>query len=161
MNDSVLNDSLCAATWNSRPGSFVGLMTVYESNYVRLRQLMGDVRDLPDEAVSTPPDDCALYLRVEERSRYTVTFTLTYRFLSADQEIAEPDLQIRVYHDARLAEALHCSRWRRHPTLCLTQARELRVMRTHGDQRWQRNMMLNKWLDYCSERGHRFTGAHA
>ena len=24
-------------------------------------------------------------------------------------------------------------------------------------QRWARNMMLNKWLEYCAERGHRFT----
>ena len=25
------------------------------------------------------------------------------------------------------------------------------------DQRWARNMMLNKWLEYCVERGHRFS----
>ena len=24
------------------------------------------------------------------------------------------------------------------------------------DQRWARNTMLNKWLEYCVERGHRF-----
>jgi uncharacterized protein YqiB (DUF1249 family) len=24
------------------------------------------------------------------------------------------------------------------------------------DQRWTRNMMLNKWLEYCAERGHWF-----
>jgi uncharacterized protein YqiB (DUF1249 family) len=23
------------------------------------------------------------------------------------------------------------------------------------DQRWARNVMLNKWLEYCLERGHR------
>ena len=28
-------------------------------------------------------------------------------------------------------------------------------------ERWLRNMLLNKWLDYCSERGHRFTVAAA
>ena len=22
-------------------------------------------------------------------------------------------------------------------------------------ERWRRNMLLNKWLDYCAERGHR------
>jgi hypothetical protein len=27
------------------------------------------------------------------------------------------------------------------------------------DQRWARNMMLNKWLEYCAERGHRFSTA--
>jgi len=27
------------------------------------------------------------------------------------------------------------------------------------DQRWARNVMLNKWLEYCVERGHRFSPA--
>jgi uncharacterized protein YqiB (DUF1249 family) len=26
-------------------------------------------------------------------------------------------------------------------------------------ERWLRNMLLNKWLDYCAERGHRFPPA--
>ena len=25
-------------------------------------------------------------------------------------------------------------------------------------ERWLRNMLLNKWLDYCLDRGHRFAG---
>ena len=29
------------------------------------------------------------------------------------------------------------------------------------DQRWARNTMLNKWLEYCVERGHRFPQAGA
>ena len=29
------------------------------------------------------------------------------------------------------------------------------------DQRWARNTMLNKWLEYCAERGHRFPQAKA
>jgi hypothetical protein len=28
-------------------------------------------------------------------------------------------------------------------------------------ERWLRNMLLNKWLDYCAERGHRFAPAVA
>jgi uncharacterized protein YqiB (DUF1249 family) len=28
-------------------------------------------------------------------------------------------------------------------------------------ERWLRNMLLNKWLDYCVDRGHRFVGAPA
>jgi uncharacterized protein YqiB (DUF1249 family) len=28
-------------------------------------------------------------------------------------------------------------------------------------ERWRRNMLLNKWLDYCAERGHRFVAAPA
>ena len=56
-----------------------------------------------------------------------------------------------MYHDARLAEASHCSRWVRHAGLAgLRQS----LPRSLGE-RWMRNMLLNKWLDYCGERGHR------
>jgi len=53
-----------------------------------------------------------------------------------------PDMRVRIYHDARLAEA---QEWG-------LQSRAEREL----DQRWARNMMLNKWLEYCLERGHRF-----
>lgn len=157
MTDLALNDSLCRATWESRPGGFVSLMTLYESNYIRLRQLLGDPRALPDEAVSSAPDDCPLYLRVDERSPYTTTFTLTYRFDADGVLVRDPDLQVRVYHDARLGESLQCARWHRHPVFgrlhaYLRGSESMRAM----DERWSRNMMLNKWLDYCLDRGHVF-----
>lgn len=151
----LANDSWCRASWQSRPGTFVSLMTLYESNYIRLHQLLGSLDNLPDQHISTPDNDCALHLLVDERSRYTTTFTLTYRFLEVDTEIADPDLQIRVYHDARLGEALRCNRWHRHPMFRDFQSALQREM----DERWQRNMMLNKWLEYCLDRGHDFSAA--
>jgi uncharacterized protein YqiB (DUF1249 family) len=66
--------------------------------------------------------------------------------------LRDPDLQIRVYHDARLAEVQSCARWHRHEVL---ESIRCDCARTLGD-RWMRNMMLNKWLDYCVERGHHF-----
>jgi len=30
------------------------------------------------------------------------------------------------------------------------------VLRRELDERWARNVLLNKWLEYCAERGHRF-----
>jgi uncharacterized protein len=39
-----------------------------------------------------------------------------------------------------------------HPTLRALRRSAEREL----DQRWALNMMLNKWLDYCMERGHRF-----
>ena len=57
-----------------------------------------------------------------------------------------------MYHDARLAEASRCARWVRHPGLS-----DLRNgVPSQLGERWLRNMLLNKWLDYCAERGHRF-----
>jgi uncharacterized protein YqiB (DUF1249 family) len=57
-------------------------------------------------------------------------------------------MRVRIYHDAHLVEAQSLQRSPRDRRG--SPEREL-------DQRWARNMMLNKWLEYCVERGHRFS----
>jgi uncharacterized protein YqiB (DUF1249 family) len=145
-------DTDCVVSWRARPASFVSLMSLYESNYIRLGWLIGDLASIEGAIVSTVGGDCPLHLRIEERTRYTTTLTLTYMFEDQGQAIADPDLQIRVYHDARLAEVQSCARWHRHTML---ESIRSSLVRSLGD-RWLRNTMLNKWLDYCVERGHRF-----
>jgi uncharacterized protein YqiB (DUF1249 family) len=130
-------------------------MTLYESNYIRLAHLFGDLQQMPDSQVSSLESDCPLHAQVAERSRYTTTFTLTYRFIESGAVVSDPDLQVRVYHDARLGEALLCTRWHRHPVFSALQIARDEATR-QLDDRWQRNIMLNKWLDYCVERGHTF-----
>ena len=153
------NDTYCAVSWRSRPGSFVSLMSLYESNYIRLSWLVPNLTTVNDSLVSRVDGDCPLHLSVVERSRYTTTVSLTYLFEDQGTVVADPDLQIRVYHDARLAEVQSCARWHRHSML-----EEIRSQfaRDLGD-RWLRNVMLNKWLDYCVERGHTFaqTAGHS
>ncbi len=148
-------DCLCVTSWRARPVSFVSLMTLYESNYLRLRGLVGDVRALAGRRVSRSPADCDLHLEVLEHSPYTSVLRLTYLFEQPEGESAEPDLEVRVYHDARLAEASRCARWVRHPALESIRA----GLSSSLGERWRRNMLLNKWLDYCVDRGHRFDGA--
>lgn len=137
------------------PGSFRGLMAVYESNWRRLRQLLGDgrMRDLPGELVSAVPGDLDLHLQLQERSPYTSTFRLTYFFDMSGEADADPDIIVRLYHDAKLAEALSCRRiHHRHSLL----GRYATNARNELARRWQRNILLNKWLEYCIERGHSF-----
>lgn len=150
-------DSLCLTTWRARPVSFVSLMTLYESNYIRLRALVGDVRGLSGRLVSQSAGDCDLHLEVVEHAAYTSILRLTYLFEDPAGTVAEPDLEVRVYHDARVAEASHCARWVRHPGLATIRSQ---LSRTLGE-RWLRNMLLNKWVDYCTERGHRFAATAA
>ena len=146
-------DTNCAVSWRSKPGSFVSLMSLYESNYIRLGWLIPNLRELQGASISNVDSDLPLHLHVDERSPYTTTLTLTYLFDDADGvRVADPDLQIRVYHDARLAEVQSCARWHRHTIL---ESIRSDLARALGD-RWLRNVMLNKWLDYCVERGHRF-----
>ena len=131
-------------SWRARPRGFVALMGLYESNYLRLARLAGDLRALPDTGVSKVAGDCTLVLNVCERARYTTELLLTY-LLPARQPPGAlervPDLRLRLYHDARLLEARGKGG--------LAPEREL-------DRCWTRNMMVNKWLEYCAERGHGF-----
>jgi len=153
----MLGDDLCTASWRTRPGSFVGLMTLYESNYVRLGWLVGNLHALRGEHRSRVDGDVELKLAVRERGPYTTTLALTYVFDDPQGRVEDPDLEVRVYHDARLAEARSDAPRPAHPRL-----RQLRdhVRREAAGSalglRWARNMMLNKWLEYCADRGHRF-----
>ena len=147
----MLSDALSIVSWRSRPRSFVALMSLYESNYLRLAALTGDLKSMDDVRVSRVPEDCDLRLTVTERSPYTTSFDLTYIF-DLHGLSTYPDMRVRVYHDARLVEAQEWASQHEHEAL-----RRLRgVAERELDQRWARNTMLNKWLEYCIDRGHGF-----
>ncbi|MGH8495521.1 MAG: DUF1249 domain-containing protein [Gammaproteobacteria bacterium] len=153
--DSIITDSAIAPQCFVRPQSFAGLMTLYESNFIRLYALVPDLDRLNGEAVSIVSADCDLHLTVEERTRYTTTIHLTYYFAAPSGPQADPDLRIRIYRDARLAEAMACTRRHRHAALSRFEAQQAREL----PRRWSRNMLLNKWLEYCVDRGHAFAAA--
>ena len=148
----MIADQWCTTSWRASPGSFVSLMTLYESNFVRLGWLVDDLRGITAERVSHVSSDCDLHLTPLELSRYTSVFRLTYEFEYDSLKVQDPDLQVCVYHDARLAEVRSFRGFERHPELTKLQSGLKREL----DQRWNRNMMLNKWLEYCAERGHHF-----
>lgn len=153
--DNQLSDSLLVPECVYRPGSFSALMTIYESNYLKLERLLEGL-DLSGEAwISAATDDCDLHLKLLKSERYTTTFKMTYRFDDmADGPVADPDLIVRIYHDAGLAEGAGGRHFHQHHVL-----RELaRVHRAELDRRWRTNIMLNKWLDYILHMGHEFTG---
>lgn len=151
----MLTDHLCAISWRARPRTFVGLMTLYESNFIRLGWVAPDVRGLPDRSVSCVAGDCPLELTVLERARFTTRLAISYLFEDAAGTLREPQLEVRVYHDARLAQACGTADAARHPALYRLRA----GLPTSADGRWPANMLLNKWLEYCAERGHRFAPA--
>ena len=148
----MIADQWCETSWRARPGSFVSLMTLYESNFVRLGWLVRELRSISSTTVSRSATDCDLYLTPLELSRYTSLFRLTYEFGDGDSRVRDPDLEVCVYHDARLAEVRSFRGFERHPQLARLQSAVKREL----DQRWTRNMMLNKWLEYCAEQGHHF-----
>ena len=127
-----------------------GLMALYEENYIRLRQLMPRPTAVGRTMVSRVPHCIDLHLTVLERSRYTTTLKLTYRFVQGAYTRQEPDLTVRIHHDARTAEAMDIHRER--GRYRFDARRTLR-------RSWERNRFLHKWLGYCLRRGHRFVDA--
>ncbi|MGH8143514.1 MAG: DUF1249 domain-containing protein [Steroidobacteraceae bacterium] len=132
-------------------------MSLYESNHVRFLQLAGDPARLSGTLMSRVEGDCELQLSVLGHMPYTSMLALTYLLPSAasgsDGSYCErlPDLKLRAYHDARLLEVEDAHL--RHAPRIPGQRQGERELQ----HRWVRNMMLNKWLEYCVERGHRFT----
>ena len=93
-----------------------------------------------------------LHLHVSERFRYTSELALTYRFeREGGGAVHEPDLRVRIYHDARLAEVM-VARLRRVPPFVLGEAAEASELRA----RCHANRFLYKWLGYCTRQGHGF-----
>lgn len=151
--DSLVSDSMLVPECDYRPGSFSALMTIYESNYLKLSRLLRGL-DLSRTAwVSGLTEDCDLHLTLLRSERYTSTFKMTYWFEDvAHGQVADPDLIVRVYHDAGLAEGAGGRHFHQHRVL-----RELaRVHALELDRRWRTNIMLNKWLDYVLHMGHSF-----
>jgi uncharacterized protein len=159
----LLADTTTVVSWRARPRSFVALMGLYESNFIRLGWLAGNLRELSGRYLSSVRGDCDLVLIVTERSPYTSTVNLTYLLPERSGPRPYPDMRVRIYHDAHLVEAqqwnsVHslraapCGAHVRPPARAQRGSPEREL-----DQRWARNMMLNKWLEYCVERGHRFS----
>jgi len=139
-------------TPQARPVRISALMELYERNFRLLQRLIPEL-DLPFEDVtSRSASDLPLRLTVIERGRYTVAFRLTYEFTDAAGAKLEPDLRVRVYRDARLAEALN--RPQRPDWLALEEGDPAAMQ--YLDEQWGRNLLLHKWLHYLLEHGHGF-----
>jgi hypothetical protein len=146
----MLQDYLLVPETIVKPKSFVGLMSLYESNYLRLLQLIPELNRLDGYFRSRVAGDCDLHVEILERSRYTVTMSLSYFFNEEGVRIADPDMEVRAYLDGQLAESMGFSGERRHAAF----GRLMRVHRAELDARWHRNIILNKWLDYLIDQGH-------
>ena len=141
--------------------SFSDLMWLYEQNHRLLQRLLPDLTDIGNTAISVVPGHQDLHYRLLENCKYTTTFCLTHVFERSDaeseaasREIAEPNLIIRQYHDARLAEVIsgvlrRCQYQFQQPVDGLLIA-DTSVLQT----KWRLNRFLYKWLCFCLNQGH-------
>ncbi|WP_160488945.1 DUF1249 domain-containing protein [Pseudomonas sp. 8AS] len=130
----------------------VELQAACEANYARLLRLLPDMRDGQGERrVALSQGDLllgVLVLQVLEACPYTTT-------LSVSQEhslpwLPVPRLEVRVYHDARMAEVVSAENARRfrsiysYPNAAMHQP----------DEKTQLNLFLGEWLSHCLACGH-------
>ena len=88
------------------PSRFAWLMGLYAENYHRLARLFAPARLEIGSYRSSLDDGLDVRLDVLERHRYTLDLHLTYDFVDAATGEASPSAQLRVYHDAHMAEVL-------------------------------------------------------
>ncbi|NND64672.1 MAG: DUF1249 domain-containing protein [Gammaproteobacteria bacterium] len=121
-------------------------LTLLESNFSRLEQIIGDQALTVGAYQSTAEGDLDIVLAVVSRSRYTTELAIGYDLnqSSGQQSIltaVAPRLSLRVYHDAKLVEVIE-------------------DYNTAVDfdevQRWRLNQMLSRWLDRIWLHGHHF-----
>ena len=131
------------------PKTFAGLMEIYETNYINIRRLCGNINLLDEWVISQVQTGLDLHLRIIERAKYTLTLKLTYQFTDgSEQRIDEyPDLLVRVYFDAKQAEVLQ--------VFSSQQPRRVDY-RQRLRKKWYDNRFLYKWLKYCLNEGHNF-----
>ncbi len=149
--DTLVEQCICA------PGSFAGLMAIYEQNYRLIKELVGKLEVNDDEIVSRSPGHLPLRLRVLERFRYTTTYSLTYLFRETSVPHTDPDIVVRVYRDAAMAEVMGFG-----GDEAAGSALNARPQSVDGwvlERKWQLNRFLEKWLEYCLNCGHSFSNA--
>jgi len=149
----MLVDSYILPECIALPGSFGGLMVLYEANFIKLGQLVQGLEENTNHGVSRTCSDFDLHFSVKERTKYTCQFRLTYYFDDEGERTPEPDLFAKAYFDARMVEVQGWKATHRHEILRSLGAQYGRPL----DVCWSRNIMLSKWLDFLLDQGHGFT----
>ena len=129
---------------------FSWLMALYAENHQRLQRLFAVATLAEGHYVSSVGDGLDLHLDVLVQHTYTVELRLSYAMLDPITGEPDPSAYVRLYRDARQAEATHCyidRRWQDAIGMYPPPAEVL-------DHRLRMNTFLGKWLQYLAERGH-------
>ncbi|GAB3041174.1 MULTISPECIES: DUF1249 domain-containing protein [Oleiagrimonas] len=132
------------------PSRFGYLMGLYTENYARLARLFAPHRLEAGHYASDPGDGLQVHMHVLERHRYTLELDLSYGFVDERTGLPTPSAQLRMYTDAKQAEAWHCEPGR-HLWQVLGPFPEARTVMQH---RLRMNSFLNRWLEYLADQGH-------
>jgi len=94
----------------------------------------------------------SLYIRIIDRSRYTLTIELSHFFKHSMGASSEPALKIRAYLDMKSAEVLS-DHFRPQVERAFQRSG---MQREIMEYKWNLNYFLEKWLNHCIHLGYRF-----
>jgi hypothetical protein len=135
---------------------FGWLMALYAENHARLTRLFAPGDLVEGRYQSSIGDGLDLYLDVIQTHRYTVELRLTYGLRDPQTGEPDPSAFVRVYRDARQAEATHCYVGRRWQDAIGMYPPPAELI----GHRMRMNTFLGKWLEYLAERGHGVATLH-
>ena len=128
----------------AEPGSFVGLMTLYESNYIKLNYLFPKIRQYNTDKSIKSLFGNDIHLGINKKTKYTMIISMTYSFEEKEIIEYEPNLTIKIYFDSRSAEVIGVGKLNKKSRLRDITYQNKNII----NQLWRRNIILNKWLDY-------------
>lgn len=124
-----------------------------EGNYMRLQRLRqlesGDASRCEFELHRETSYLGRVSMEVLQKTRYTETVLLE-QVHNSGRWLNNPQLTVRIYHDARMAEVISCYRDRH---IAAVNDYPNRYMH-HPDEKVQVNSFMADWLDFCLRFGH-------
>lgn len=123
-----------------------------EANYLRLMRLLPDMRELgKTRRIAISQGDLllgVLVLEVLESCPYTSTVQVSQEHCLSWLPV--PKMEVRVYHDARMAEVIRAENARRFRGIYHYPNAQMH----QPDEKAQLNLFLGEWLSHCQACGH-------
>jgi hypothetical protein len=128
------------------------LQAACEANYLRLMRLLPEMRNRPDtRRIAMSQGDRllgVLVLTVTESCPYTTTVQISQQ--DCLPWLPVPQMDVRVYHDARMAEVIGAENARRFRGIYSYPNAQMH----QPDEKNQLNLFLGEWLGHCLACGH-------
>jgi len=143
MNDQIQTKLI----YNQQRVTCWNLHEIFELNFKKISRLVPFLPSIKEDFVGIKRPSNDLHLICHEKSPYTGTYTLTHQNISSEIVINRPDIQFKIYFDAKLLEVTSiCNKTRinsNHPLIndCSDLSFQLEL-----------NIFMLRWLDYCLDR---------
>ena len=143
MNDQIQTKLI----YNQQRVTYSNLHEIFELNFKKISRLVPLLPSIKEDFVGIKRPSNDLHLICHEKSPYTGTYTLTHQNISSEIVINRPDIQFKIYFDAKLLEVTSiCNKTRinsNHPLIndCSDLSFQLEL-----------NIFMLRWLDYCLDR---------